>query len=110
MSSHPFCFRFQHPTTSCSEFQIKKTSPPLQQEILDSPYYPPHLELVIMMIEEVQILNVPAESRKTIEAYQERDITPEEQREQLERYWLRKIHKGTKAPIMESGDVPETMR
>ncbi len=55
----------------------------------------------------MQILDVP-ETRKTMEAYQERYLTSEEQREQLEWYWLKKIHKGTKAPIMERRDVPDT--
>ena len=43
----------------------------------------------------MQILQVP-EGSKIVEAYQDGFITVKELREQLEWYWSRMVHKGTK--------------
>ena len=43
----------------------------------------------------MQILQVP-EGTKIVEAYQDGFITVKELREQLEWYWSRMVHKGTK--------------
>ena len=46
------------------------------------------------------------EVRKLVKAYQDRYITVEELREELEWYWDRKIHKGTRMPLLMRRVVP----
>jgi len=47
------------------------------------------------------------EVRKLVKAYQDRYITVEEFKEELEWYWDRRIHKGTKIPSLGKRRGPE---
>jgi hypothetical protein len=51
----------------------------------------------------MQILQVP-EARNIVEAYEGGFITVKELREQLEWYWIRTLHKGTKKSIYPGKD------
>jgi len=53
----------------------------------------------------MEILQVP-KARKLAEAYHDGRITLRQFMEQLEWCWERKIHRGTKAPVVERGSIP----
>ena len=53
----------------------------------------------------MEILQVP-KARKLAEAYHDGSITLRQFMEQLEWCWDMKIHRGTKAPVVERGAIP----
>jgi hypothetical protein len=53
----------------------------------------------------MEILQVP-KARKLAEAYHDGSITLRKFMEQLEWCWDMKIHRGTKAPVVERGSIP----